>query len=245
MVTTTSTWSSRRVTACRAQQYVSVLLGQGNGTLDAPQSMTVPAPSGAGPIGSTAAQIVNLVAVDLRGSGHPDVVASNGLVLLNQDGDGTFAVGDFAFPPTLGTSSFGPNLAAGDFNNDDKPDLAVNNGSSISLHIGDGAGGFTAGRSYASITNVGYVTASDLDGDGNVDLYVGMANGGFFGPDQFLANQVYALMGNGDGSFRGAPTTPFVYTGTNLANLDAGDGHRRRRRQSRPVVHVLYRRWRR
>src|SRR5262249_25785718 len=33
----------------------------------------------------------------------------------------------------------------------------------------------------------------------------------------------YALMGNGDGSFQGAASEPFVYTGTNGADLD-GDG---------------------
>lgn len=205
------------------QEYVSVLSGQGDGTLGTPASMMVPTPNGSGPIGS-ATQIVNLVAVDLRGSGHPDLIASNGLVLLNHDGDGTFNVGDFAFPPRVSASPlFGPNLAAGDFNNDGKPDLAVNDGTAISLYIGDGAGRFVAGRAYASITDVGYLTASDLDGDGNVDLYVGLANGGDFGGDQYLVNQAYALMGNGDGSFHGAPATPFMYTGTNLGDLN-GDG---------------------
>jgi len=63
------------------------------------------------------------------------------------------------------------------------------------------------------------VTATDLDGDGNVDLYIGTANGGVFQGDQFEENQAYALMGNGDGTFQGAPIVPFIYTGQNMADL--------------------------
>lgn len=206
------------------QEYISVLLGQGNGALNAPGSMQVPSATGHGAVGSTSTQIVNLTAADLRGSGHPDIVASNGLVLLNHEGDGTFSVGNWAFSSMTGTSSFTPTLIAADFNNDGKPDLAVSNGSSIALYIGQGDGNFVAGKAYASINNVGYLTASDLDGDGNIDLYVGLGNGGFFGGDQFEVGQSYALMGNGDGSFNGAPATPFVYSGGNVADLD-GDGH--------------------
>lgn len=203
-------------------EYLSVLFGRGDGTLGAPTSVSIPTPTTApGTFGAT--QIVNLIAADLRGTGHPDLIGSNGLVLLNHNGDGTFTVGDFAFPPLSASSSWGPNLVAADFNKDSDLDLAVSNGLNVAIWTGTGDGHFTVGKAYSTIDNVGYLTASDLDGDGNIDLYVGLANGGFFGGDQFEIGQAYALMGNGDGSFQGAPSTPFVYTGTNLADLN-GDG---------------------
>jgi hypothetical protein len=197
------------------QEVISVLTGKGDGTLNAAQTLNVPTPSGG--IGS--AQVRYLLAADLRGSGHQDIVASSGLLLLN-NGDGTFAIGNPAFAPISGTSEFGPDVVAADFNKDGKLDLAVSNGLTINIYLGKGDGSFTAGKSYVSINDVGYLTATDLDGDGNIDLFVGLANGGFFGGDQFEVNEVYALMGNGDGSFQGAPALPFIYTGTNLVDLN-------------------------
>jgi hypothetical protein len=144
-------------------------------------------------------------------------------VLLGK-GDGTFTQSSTpAFPSVAATSSFGPNLAAADFNKDGHIDLAVDDGQTINIYNGKGDGTFTVGSAYGSIDNVGYLTASDLDGDGNIDLYSGLANGGVFGGDQFEVNAAYALMGNGDGTFVGAPATPFAFTGTNLADLN-GDG---------------------
>jgi len=45
-----------------------------------------------------------------------------------------------------------------------------------------------------------------------------------YGGDDFTPNLAYTLMGNGDGTFQGAPSLPITYTGTNLADLN-GDGH--------------------
>jgi len=201
------------------QEEISVLTGNGNGLLNAAQSINIATPLA----GATRYPLVNLVAADLRGSGKPDLVGSNGLVLLN-NGSGTFtAAPAAAFAPIASTAESGPNLAAGDFNNDGKPDLAVATGVAVSTFMGVGDGSFTAGHSYDSINDFGYVAARDLDNDGNVDLYVGLANGGYYGGDQYTPESAYALMGNGDGTFRGSPTLPFEYTGKNLVDLD-GDG---------------------
>ncbi len=202
------------------QEMISVLAGNGNGSFKPAQSFNVPTPTAL--VGGVPIPIASLIAADLRKSGHLDIVGSNGLVVLN-NGNGTVTLGGSAFPPESATSADGPNLAAADFNKDGKLDLAVDNGAQISIYLGTGNGTFTAGRSYASTGNVGYLTATDLDGDGNVDLYSGLANGGIFSGDQFGLNTAYALMGNGDGSFQGAPLLPFVYNGNNLVDL-TGNG---------------------
>jgi len=198
-------------------EQISVFTGKGDGTLNAPQSFNVPTPAG---FGTTA--IETLIAADLRGNGHLDLIASNGTVLPG-NGDGTFAAAITGFPALIATSSYGPNLVAADFNEDGKPDIAVSGGKDVQVFIGNGDRTFTAAGGYASIDSVGYLAATDLDGDGNLDLYVGLADGGFFGGDQFGAGRAYALLGKGDGSFQGAPTVPFLYTGTNVGDVN-GDG---------------------
>jgi hypothetical protein len=202
------------------QEQISVLTGNGNGTLNAAQSFNVATPTGSE---NEDAFIGSLIAADIRGDGRTDIIGSNGLLLLN-NGDGTFTAGTPVFPPTVATSEFGNNMAAADFNNDGKLDVAVDNGTAVYIYLGNGDGTFTTGRSYASDTDVGYLTATDIDGDGNVDLWIGTANSGVFGGDQFGVGQAYALMGNGNGTFQGAPVVPFIYTGTNLADLN-GDGN--------------------
>ena len=197
--------------------YLSFLKGNGDGTFQAPQSVTLTPPA------NLQQPYFGLISTDLRDNGKRDLVSSSGVVLFG-NGDGTFTQSSTqAFPGESGTSEFGPNVAAADFNKDGKMDLAVDNGPSISVFLGNGDGTFNAAGSYASIDNTGYLTATDLDGDGNPDLYSGVASAGMFGGDQFEFGQGYALMGNGDGTFQGAPSLPFVYTGTNLTDLN-GDG---------------------
>ena len=89
-----------------------------------------------------------------------------------------------AFPYTTASpGGFGPQLASGDVNNDGKMDLVVDTGSTITVWTGKGDGTFTQGASYAGINNSGYVTVTDLDGDGNLDIYTGLANAGVFSGD--------------------------------------------------------------
>ena len=210
------------VVTVSGDQQISVLLGNGDGTFQAAKSFAAPALPGYASAAST--PIASLITATLRSNGKKDIVASNGLVLLG-NGDGTFtAAATPAFPYKTATSSEGPNLASGDVNRDGKPDLVVNNGSTVSVWLGNGDGTFKAGNSYATIADTGFVTVTDLDGDGNPDIYVGMANGGLFSADDSVYNAAYVLMGNGDGSFVGAPVTNTVgYSGTNLGDVN-GDG---------------------
>lgn len=193
---------------------LTFLAGKGDGTFQAPQSVVLTPPSGVN------GAYYGIVSADLLHNGKKDLVTSAGVILLG-NGDGTFnQSADLAFTTPSSTSEWGPNVVAADFNNDGKLDLAVDDGQSIAIYLGKDGGTFTAGNAYGTIDNVGYLTATDLDGDGNIDLYTGIARSGYFGGDQFEINQGYALMGNGDGTFSGAPELPFAFNGTNMADLN-------------------------
>jgi hypothetical protein len=213
VVTTTSLGSGTGETT-----YLSFLEGNGNGTFAAAQNVTLTPPAGA-----TQTPYGALISTSVRGNGEKDLVTGGGVILYG-NGNGTFTQSPtLAFPSSEGTSEFGPNLVAADFNKDGKVDLAFDDGASIQIFLGNGAGTFTSAGGYATIDNVGYITGSDIDGDTNPDVYSGVARAGIFGGDQFEFNQGYALMGNGDGTFQGAPEMPFAFTGTNLMDLN-GDG---------------------
>jgi hypothetical protein len=194
---------------------LSFLAGKGDGTFQAPQSTVLTPPAGV-----FTNPYFGLISADLLGNRKKDLVTSAGVELMG-NGDGTFTQSaTVAFSSPVATSEWGPNVVAGDFNKDGKLDLAFDDGQLISIYLGKGDGTFTAGNSYATISNIGYLNPVDLDGDGNIDLYSGIARGGLFGGDKFEYGQAYALMGNGDGTFQGAPELPFVFTGTNLADLN-------------------------
>lgn len=85
-------------------------------------------------------------------------------------------------------------ITSGDFNGDDKADLAIANQDSYNVSVlsGNGDGTFSAAISFP----VGYspraITSSDVNGDGRLDLVVGNETG----------NDISVLLGNGDGTFQ-------------------------------------------
>jgi hypothetical protein len=193
----------------------TVLLGSGDGRLHPGQTMQL--------ANSAVSNGANLIVADTRNMGRNDIIVSDGHVLLS-NGDGTFTVGtSIAIPAGGATSEFGPNLAAADLNKDGKIDLVYSDGYTIDIFLGAGNGTFTAGPRYVALNNVGYVTVTDIDGDGNLDIYSGMAGGPFFGGDQFEIGEAYVLLGKGDGTFQGATASPASYAGNNLADVN-GDG---------------------
>ena len=178
---------------------IGVLPGNGDGTFGSPITSTLP-------FGTQGDQ---LATGDFNGDGKKDLVTTNGAILLG-DGAGHFT----ATGSRIAVSASG--VVVGDWNKDGHPDIAFITtgalGGIVTVYVGNGDGTFAQGNSYATIGGVTFLSASDLDGDGNLDIYVGEANSGDYGPDLLSGGASQALMGNGDGTFAGAQAYP---NGTN------------------------------
>jgi len=164
---------------------VSVFLGNGDGTFQAPVTYA----AGSGPI--------SVIAGDFNGDTKLDLAVANqndhSVSILLGNGDGTFQT-HVDYP--AGTTDVAA-VAFGDFNRDGKFDLAVTNPSSdtVSVLLGNGDGTFGAPVAYATGSSGDHpiaVSAVDLNGDGKVDLAVTNLN----------AKTVAILLGNGDGTFQ-------------------------------------------
>ena len=114
--------------------------------------------------------------------------------MLLGNGDGTFQ------PKTdFPTGSIPIAGVSADFNEDTKADLAIVNnggsgagGDSVSILLGDGAGGFGAKSDFSVANSPQEIASADFDGDGNLDLATSNDSG---------TGNVSVLLGNGDGTF--------------------------------------------
>jgi hypothetical protein len=202
---------------------VSVLLGKGNGTFQAPKTY----PSG----GLTAVSVmvgyftgtkkVDLAVVNqCQSSGN-----CNGNVgVLLGNGDGTFhAAQSYASGGYTAVS-----VVVGDFRGDGNTDLAVANqcqgngncsNGSVGVLLGNGNGTFQTAQTYASGgNNTSAVEVSDLNGDGRADLMLAnqcQASG------SCVAGSMSVLMGNGDGTFQSAQS--YISDGSLAQSLGVGD----------------------
>jgi hypothetical protein len=168
---------------------VSVLLGNGDGTFQAPQHYT-------GEAGES------LVVSDLNGDGNPDLITTsrNPTTLTGQvavlvgNGDGTFHSPQ-VYP--VGGAPF--SLEVGDFNGDGKPDAVAANESdgTLSVLLGNGDGSFQPQQTYAVGTSPVSVAVGDFNGDGKPDLAAANTNGVMGG-----VADTSVLLGNGDGTFQ-------------------------------------------
>src|SRR5437867_4133779 len=172
---------------------VSVLLGNGDGTFQAP--LTFGAGSGASSVAVS----------DFNGDGKLDLVVtvgSAGVSVLLGNGDGTFQA---AVNYATGSSPYA--VAVGDFNADGKVDLAIANGDAadVSVLLGNGDGTFqTTALTFSTGTWPSSVAVGDFNADGRLDLAV--ANFGAASVSVLLGNPS-AVLGGADGTFQAAPTS--------------------------------------
>jgi hypothetical protein len=158
-----------------------------------------------------------MVAPDLNGDGHPDVVVTDKAsgvvnVLLGKAGAGIFGA---TVSYAVGAAPMG--MATADFNGDGRPDIAVTNGGSGSMSVlfGNGDGTLSPPITFVTGTSPAGIVAPDLNGDGAPDIVV--ANTG--------SGTVSVFLNSGNGSF--APQVSYSSpSASTLAIGDLnGDGH--------------------
>lgn len=165
---------------------VSVLTGRGDGTFNAKVDYV------------TGNNPVSIAIGDLNGDDNPDIVAVNNTansvsVLLNK-GDGTFAAHkDYTVASSSDQATSPRSVAIGDFNGDDKADIAVANSfpANIAVLLGNGDGTLGEPKFYDTGLAPNAVVAEDVDDDGNLDLVAANSKG----------SSVSMLAGKGDGTF--------------------------------------------
>jgi hypothetical protein len=206
---------------------VSVLLGNGDGTFQAPRQFAVGAFQTPNPLGAEFKLPTfrrKVVLADLTHNGKLDIVVTNYdsgdvSVLLNR-GDGTFEP-QRRFDAT--TAPF--DVAVGDLTGNGIPDLVVASAdlsgmSTVAVLLGRGDGTFQPERTFMVPTpgDVAFssVAIADLNHDGKADLV-------FSGSPSF---QLTVFLGNGDGTFQPGTDFPSNRLGTGVVIGDVnGDGN--------------------
>lgn len=163
------------------------------------------------PSGSSGSRVI---AADFDGDDALDLATSTGKWLRGK-GDGTF------YAP-VATGWTGRTLASGDFDGDGVPDVAVAGSgfrTQVALFRGLGTGQFAAGERYAGTLDPDAIAVSEIDGDGNLDLVLGLASGGLYAPTPASGGITGYLLGRGDGTFAGPPVRAGVLA--TVADFDA------------------------
>jgi VCBS repeat protein/Big-like domain-containing protein len=187
---------------------IFVLHGHGDGTFDGTQTIL------------TGSEAHGVAVLDVDGDGDLDIAealegsSSNEIALMLNNGTGTFGA-----PSFFDSSCDGEwGLGSGDMNNDGITDLVVGcvNDQKVSVMLGNGDGTFTVLPAEDAGGEPWQVAIGDLDGDGNLDAALALANSTDGGG---------ILLGHGDGTF--APVVTYAMPGhtpsSKLGDLD-GDG---------------------
>jgi FG-GAP-like repeat len=153
------------------------------------------------------------IAADLNGDAKVDLVGAGGndVSVMLGNGDGTFRP-KTDFPLGMQTQA----VAAGDFNSDGRMDLMVTLNTpqlGLALLIGIGTGTFNAPTFFPNTSGFDSpaIAATDLNGDGRLDLVV-MHNIACYTAPCRSARSITILLGNGNGTFQ-TPSEVNVGTG--------------------------------
>jgi len=178
--------------------YVSVLLGNGEGSFQAAQSFDILPNSN------------QIITADFNGDGKADLATTDlgtelaccpgGVSVFLGNGDGTFQNPRRPLRLALAFS-----VNSGDYNGDGKADLAATGyltSGKVSVALGKGDGSFQAQQDFAVGATPTAVTSADLDGDSYDDLAV----------SNHESDNVSVLFSNGNGTFQ------------DKQNFAAGDG---------------------
>jgi FG-GAP-like repeat/Abnormal spindle-like microcephaly-assoc'd, ASPM-SPD-2-Hydin len=195
-------------------QFLSVELGNGDGTFTAKSETNLPNQGSGG-------FTQQMVTGDFNGDGKLDVAlaslsgTSGGIYVFLGNGDGTLqnplvsASATFSAPSSDAIGAIG---GVGDFDGDGKLDLIAVVGTQLSWLRGNGDGTFQSpSTTYSVAANTSRIIAADLNGDGKLDLITVQS------PDPTYT----VFLGNGDGTFQ--PGVAYPSGGIPLSGGVIGD----------------------
>jgi hypothetical protein len=151
---------------------------------------------------------------DFDGNGKTDIAVASHLLAQPGNVSILLANGGAAFAPAVSyaVGHWPAALAIGDWNGDQKPDLAVGNSdsSTVSILTGNGDGTFALPVNHEVDSRPTSIATADVNRDGRTDLVVG----------NVVAQTVSVLMGNDSGGF--SPAVAYN-AGAPLRSVNVGD----------------------
>jgi hypothetical protein len=161
-------------------KYLTILLGNGDGTFGPATNYAVPA--------NLSTSVSGVVAVaDLNGDGKLDLVAAgqsgtNCITVFLGNGDGSFTV-----KTNYGYGFGASTIALGDLNGDKIPDLIVGAGANVYVMLGNGDGTFGPRVNFPVANGVEALAIADFNNDGLPDI----VSANEYGTISVLLNQTF------------------------------------------------------